>query len=64
MTTALGESYIKVMEMVYTGRLEKEDLYGEKGKETMREIFKTELGKKENRFSIEKLIKKGEGSNE
>ena len=64
MTTALGEAYIKVMEMIFTGKMDKEDLYGEKGKETMQQIFKEELGKKDNHFSIGKLIKGNQESPE
>lgn len=45
-TTALGEAYIKVMEMVWKGEIKKEDLFTEKGKEEMVEIFKDELKKK------------------
>lgn len=45
-TTALGEAYIKVMEMVWKGEIKKEDLFTEKGKEEMAEIFKDELKKK------------------
>lgn len=45
-TTALGESYIKVMEMVWKGEIKKEDLFTDKGKDEMAEIFKDELKKK------------------
>lgn len=45
-TTALGESYIAVMEMVYKGELKKEDIYTDTGKAKMFEIFKKYLSKK------------------
>lgn len=45
-TTALGEAYIKVMEMVYKGEIKKEDLYTSEGKSTMNRLFKNELKKK------------------
>lgn len=44
-TTALGEAYIILMEMVYKGEVKKEDLYSKEGKETMKKIFKEELRK-------------------
>lgn len=46
LTTALGEAYIKIMEMVFKGELSKEDLYSEDGQNTMTQLFKTELKKK------------------
>lgn len=46
LTTALGEAYIKIMEMVYKGEISKEDLYSEDGQSTMTQLFKTELKKK------------------
>ena len=45
-TTALGEAYIKIMEMVYKGEIKKEDLYTSEGKSTMNRLFKSELKKK------------------
>ena len=48
LTTALGEAYIKIMEMVYKGEISKEDLYSENGQATMKQLFKTELKKKRN----------------
>ena len=42
-TTALGEAYIQLMVMIYKGELKKEDLTGDKGKETMFTLFKTQL---------------------
>lgn len=44
-TTALGESYIILMEMIYKGELKKEDLYTDKGKQTMFDIFKNLIKK-------------------
>lgn len=46
LTTALGEAYIKIMEMVYKGEISKEDLYSQDGQNTMSQLFKTELKKK------------------
>ena len=46
LTTALGEAYIKIMEMVYRGEISKEDLYSEEGQSTMTQLFKNELKKK------------------
>ena len=43
LTTALGEAYIRIMEMVYRGELRKEDIYSEKGKKRMSELFREEL---------------------
>ena len=45
LTTALGEAYIKLMEMIYKGELKSEDLYTKNGQETMSKIFKEELKK-------------------
>lgn len=45
LTTALGEAYIKLMEMIYKGDLKSEDLYSKNGQETMKKIFKEELKK-------------------
>ncbi len=42
-TTALGESYIKIMELVYLGELKKEDIYS--NKKLMSDIFKENLNK-------------------
>lgn len=46
LTTALGESYIKVMEMIYKGEIKSEDVYSENGKNEMKKLFKSELKKK------------------
>ena len=46
LTTALGEAYIAIMELIYTGEMKSEDLYSELGKEKMKNIFRTELKKK------------------
>ena len=43
LTTALGEAYIKLMEMIYIGELKSEDLYSKNGQEAMKKIFKEEL---------------------
>ena len=43
LTTALGETYIKIMEMVYKGELKKEDLYSASTQDTVKEMFKKEL---------------------
>ena len=40
LTTALGEAYI-----LYTGEINKEDLYTEDGQATMKKLFKEELKK-------------------
>ncbi len=45
-TTALGEAYIKIMEMIYKGELSKEEFYGEEGKSTIKNLFKAELKRK------------------
>lgn len=43
LTTALGEAYIGIMEMIFKGEMKAEDLYSEGGKRKMQEIFKKEL---------------------
>lgn len=43
LTTALGEAYIVIMELIYTGEMKSEDLYSEAGKEKMKNIFRSEL---------------------
>ena len=43
LTTALGEAYIKIMELVFTGKLSPNALTTKKGKEQMKTIFKDEL---------------------
>lgn len=43
LTTALGEAYIKIMELVFTGKLNPNALTTKKGKEQMKTIFKDEL---------------------
>ena len=45
LTTALGEAYLLIMEMIYKGEIDKEDLYTEEGQETMKKLFKAELKK-------------------
>jgi uncharacterized protein (DUF697 family)/GTP-binding protein EngB required for normal cell division len=44
-TTALGEAYIEIMKMIYTGEIKKEDLFTEDGQKIMSKIFKEELKK-------------------
>jgi small GTP-binding protein len=44
-TTALGEAYIAIMEMIYKGDMKAEDLYSDEGRKTMSNIFKAELKK-------------------
>ena len=51
-TTALGESYIKIMELFYLGELKKEDIYGNKGKRLMSDIFKDSLKKLKGKNNI------------
>lgn len=46
LTTALGEAYIKVMEMIYKGEFRKEDLYTDDGQRKMNLLFKEQLKKK------------------
>lgn len=46
LTAALGQSYIKIMEMVYKGEIDKENLYTEDGKKEMARLFKEELKNK------------------
>ena len=46
LTTALGEAYLKIMEMVYRGEIKKEDLKSEQVQDTMTQLFKAELMKK------------------
>ena len=45
LTTALGEAYIKFMEMIYKGELKKEDLYDQNGQKAISKMFKEELTK-------------------
>lgn len=46
LTTALGEAYIKFMEMIYKGELKKEDLYDQNGQKAISKMFKEKLMKK------------------
>lgn len=46
LTTALGEAYIKIMEMVYKGEINKEKLCSAYGQKEMTRLFKEELEKK------------------
>ena len=43
LTTALGEAYIRIMELVASGKMKKEDLANKKGIKTMQSIFKNEF---------------------
>lgn len=45
LTTALGEAYILIMEMIYSGEISKETLNTEEGQATMKKLFKEELKK-------------------
>lgn len=45
LTTALGEAYILIMEMVYKGDMKKEDLFTEEGQKEMNRLFKDQLKK-------------------
>lgn len=46
LTTALGEAYIQIMSMVFTGEMSQEDFENEAGKEKMNEIYREELKKR------------------
>lgn len=46
LTAALGQAYIKIMEMVYKGEIDKENLYTEDRKKEMARLFKEELKNK------------------
>lgn len=46
LTTALGEAYIGIMELVFKGKMSLEDLSSKKGKDEMATLFKEKLGKK------------------
>jgi len=43
LTTALGESYIVIMEKIFLGEMKSEDLYSQAGQEEMKQLFKSEL---------------------
>ena len=45
-TTALGEAYIRIMELIFKGEMSIDDLSTKKGKEEMATLFKNELKKK------------------
>lgn len=45
LTTALGEAYLLLMERVYKGEFNKEDLYTDEGQAAITKIFKEELKK-------------------
>ncbi len=46
LTTALGEAYIKIMELVYKGEIGKDELFTQKGQEEIKRLFKEELKKR------------------
>ena len=46
LTTALGEAYIQIMTMVYTGEMSQQDFEDDAGKEKMNEIYRDELRKR------------------
>ena len=46
LTTALGSAYIKIMERVYKGEMDKENLCTDAGQKEMNRLFKEELKKK------------------
>jgi len=46
LTTALGEAYIKVMELIYKGEMKSEALDSKEGQKTMKRLFQEELKKK------------------
>lgn len=43
LTTALGNAYISIMEMIFKGELKKEDLSSKEGKNLMTDLFKEQL---------------------
>lgn len=45
LTTALGEAYILIMEKIFVGEMNNEDIYSEAGQEEMKRLFKSELKK-------------------
>lgn len=45
LTTALGEAYILIMEKIYKGELNKDELYHESGQKEMTRLFKEQLKK-------------------
>ncbi len=45
LTTALGEAYILIMEKIYKGELNKDELYHESGQKEMARLFKEQLKK-------------------
>lgn len=45
LTTALGEAYILIMEKIYKGEMNKDDLFTDEGKKEMTRLFKEQLKK-------------------
>ncbi len=50
LTTALGEAYIQIMDLIYRGEMKSEDLFAKDGQNMMTRIFKEELKKKRERI--------------
>lgn len=46
LTTALGEAYIQIMSMVFTGEMSQDEFENEAGQEKMNEIYREELKKR------------------
>lgn len=51
LTTALGLTYIQIMEMIFKGEMTKEAMYTSEGKEKMTSIFKNQLAKQKSEKS-------------
>lgn len=49
LTTALGLTYIQIMEMIFKGEMSKEAMYTSEGKEKMTNIFKEQLAKQKSK---------------
>ncbi|MGF2146195.1 YcjF family protein [Vagococcus fluvialis] len=49
LTTALGLTYIQIMEMIFKGEMTKEAMYTSEGKEKMTNIFKEQLAKQKSK---------------
>lgn len=54
-TTAYGEAYIKIMEMLFKDEISQEELYSEKGKKKMKKIFQDELKNGKNKKFVNGL---------
>lgn len=53
LTAALGEAYIGVMEMIFKGKMDVNDLNTEKGKKEMTTLFKERLKRKRNKKDLQ-----------